>query len=208
MKVLIACEESQVVTIEMRNLGIDAFSCDILPCSGGFPKWHLQQDVSSLLNEKWTLIIAFPPCTYLTNASSVRLKVKGEINKERMEKAKQAKEFFMKFINADCKYIAVENPVPGGIHELPKYSQIIQPYEFGHAYSKKTCLWLKNLPDLVPTKIIKKHEPYINGGYKDKNGKYRQFKGRNERDSKTRSKTFPGIAKAMAEQWISFIKSR
>lgn len=201
MKILVACEESQAVTIELRKLGHEAYSCDIEPCSGGHPEWHLQVDALELLKMRWDMIIAFPPCTYMTNAGAVRMRVKGEIVEERYEKAMQAKEFFMRFYNADCKKIAIENPTPMKIVGLPPYTQAIQPYQFGHPYSKRTCLWLKNLPLLIPTKIMKYHEPYINGGCKDAHGNYRRFQGRKERDPKIRSKTFNGIAKAMAEQW-------
>lgn len=201
MKILVACEESQAVTIEFRKLGHEAYSCDIEPCSGGHPEWHLQVDALELLKMYWDMIIAFPPCTYMTNAGAVRMRVKGEIVEERYEKAMQAKEFFMRFYNADCKKIAIENPTPMKIVGLPPYTQAIQPYQFGHPYSKRTCLWLKNLPLLIPTKIMKYHEPYVNGGCKDVHGNYRRFQGRKERDPRIRSKTFPGIAKAMAEQW-------
>lgn len=201
MKILVACEESQAVTIELRKLGHEAYSCDIIKCSGGHPEWHLQVDALELLKIKWDMIIAFPPCTYLTNAGAVRMRVKGEIVSERYKKAMEAKEFFMKFLNTDCPRIAVENPTPMKLAGLPPYSQVIQPYQFGHPYSKRTCLWLKGLPPLMATDIVEYHEPYINGGCKDAHGNYRKFQGRNERDQKTRSTTFPGIAKAMAEQW-------
>ena len=201
MKVLVACEESQAVTKELRKLGHEAYSCDIIPCSGGHPEWHIQVDARELLKMKWDMIIAHPPCTYLTNAGAVRTRVKGEIQPERYAKAMEAKSFFMQFYNADCPRIAVENPTPMKIVGLPPYTQAIQPYQFGHHYSKRTCLWLKGLPKLVPTEIIDRHEPYVNGGFKDAHGNYLKFQGRKERDQLTRSKTFPGIAKAMAEQW-------
>jgi hypothetical protein len=202
MKILIACEESQAVTIEFRKLGHEAYSCDIEPCSGGHPEWHLQQDVTELLKETWDMIIAFPPCTYLTNAGAVRLRIKGIIQEDRMKKAIEAKEFFMQFYNSDCEKVCIENPTPGKIHQLPTYSQAIQPWMFGHPYTKRTCLWLRNLPKLEPTSVITEGvTPYVNGGCKDGNGNYRRYQGRNERDPKTRSKTFPGIAKAMAQQW-------
>ena len=201
MKVLVACEESQAVTKELRKLGHEAYSCDIIPCSGGHPEWHIQVDARELLKMKWDMIIAHPPCTYLTNAGAVRMRVKGEIQPERYAKAMEAKSFFMQFYNADCPRIAVENPTPMKIVGLPPYTQAIQPYQFGHHYSKRTCLWLKGLPKLVPTEIIDRHEPYVNGGCKDAHGNYRKFQGRKDRDPLTRSKTFPGIAKAMAEQW-------
>lgn len=201
MKVLVACEESQAVTIELRRLGHEAYSCDIQECSGGHPEWHIKGDALELLKMKWDMIIAHPPCTYLTNAGAVRMRVNGEIQEERYAKAMEAKEFFLRFLNADCERIAVENPTPMKLVGLPEYTQAIQPYWFGHPYSKRTCLWLKGLPPLVPTQILEHHEPYVNGGCKDAHGNYRRFQGRKERDQKTRSKTFPGIARAMAMQW-------
>lgn len=217
MKVLVACEESQRVCIEFRKLGHEAYSCDIIDCSGDHPEWHIKRDVLEILNGhcnfmttdgaehsifgRWDMVIAFPPCTYITNAGAVRMRVKGEIVKERYEKALLAKEFFLKMLHADCDRVAVENPTPMKLIGLPQYSQVIQPYQFGHAYSKRTCLWLKGLPALRPTKIMDHHEPYVNGGFKDKNGIYKKFQGRRERDPKERSKTFEGIARAMAAQW-------
>ena len=161
----------------------------------------MQVDALEMLKLPWDMIIAHPPCTYLTNAGAVRMRVKGEIVPERYEKAMEAKEFFMRFLEADCPRIAVENPTPMKLVGLPPYTQAIQPYEFGHPYSKRTCLWLKGLPPLKPTEIVENHVPFVNGGCKDANGNYRRFQGRKERDAKTRSKTFPGIAQAMAEQW-------
>ena len=203
---MIACEESQAVCKAFRARGFEAYSCDIQECSGGCPEWHLQVDALELLKMRWDLIIAHPPCTYITNAGAVRMRVKGEIQQERFEKAMEAKAFFLRFLNADCEHIAIENPVPMKLIGLPPYTQIIQPWQFGHAYTKKTCLWLKNLPSLVPTNIIREGvQPYVNGGCKDAHGNYRRFQGRKERDPKTRAKTFPGIAEAMAEQWGNFI---
>lgn len=217
MRVLVACEESQEVCKAFRAKGHEAYSCDVQECSGGHPEWHIQGDVLPLINGscefttmdghthtldgEWDLLIAFPPCTYLTNASAVRMRVKGEIQPERWAKAMEGKAFFLSFWNAKCQRIAIENPVPLRMVGLPPYAQIIQPYEHGHPYSKRTCLWLKGLPNLVPTDLLTHHEPYVNGGCKDAHGNYRRFQGRKERDPKTRSKTFPGIAKAMAEQW-------
>lgn len=149
------------------------------------------------------MIIGFPPCTYLTNASAVRMRVNGELQTDRYEKAMKARDFFLSILNADCDKIAIENPVPLKLVNLPPYSQIIQPWMFGEKYSKRTCLWLKGLPKLV-CPITKKPDdvtPYINGGYKNKDGIYKRFPGRNERDQKQRSKTFPSVGKAMAEQW-------
>lgn len=218
MKVLVACEESQAVCLAFRELGYEAYSCDIQECSGGHPEWHIQGDVLPLLNGncefetldgqnhtingKWDLIIAHPPCTYITNAGAVRMRVKGHIVPERYQKAMEAKAFFMRFWNADCSHICIENPTPMKLICLPPYTQAIQPWQHGHPYTKRTCLWLRGLPPLEPTSIITEGvQPYVNGGFKDAHGNYRRFQGRGERDPKIRSKTFPGIAKAMAEQW-------
>ena len=201
MRVLIACEESQAVCIEMRRLGHEAYSCDLQPCSGGHPEWHLQCDALELLKMRWDLIVAHPPCTYMANSGAVRMRVGGVIQTERFEKAMKAREFFMRFYECDCPRVAIENPTPMKLIGLPQYDQVIQPYEYGHPYSKRTCLWLKGLPPLMPTDLMAFHEPYVNGGCKDAHGNYRRFQGRKERDAKTRSKTFPGIARAMAEQW-------
>lgn len=195
MKVLVACEESQRVCIEFRRLGHEAYSCDIESCSGGHPEWHLQQDVTELLKIKWDLIIAHPPCTYLSNAGARHLWKGHKLNQERYEKGLSAKEFFMKLWNVDCPRIAIENPIPSRVYGLPKYTQIIQPYEYGHPYSKKTCLWLKGLPKLKPTDVVpesKRQSTKVAGNWFNKGGKDRQ---------KNRAKTFQGIAKAMAEQW-------
>ena len=196
-KILIACEESQRVTIEFRKLGHEAYSCDIEPCSGGYPEWHFQQDVTPLLQQNWDLIIAFPPCTFLSNAGAVHLYPKGILNEQRYQKGLLAKEFFMQFYDSQCKRIAIENPTPSKIFDLPKPSQIIQPYYFGHDTTKRTLLWLKGLPELKPTKMV---EPITNtkiaGNWYNAGGKERQ---------KNRSKTFEGIAKAMAEQWSKFL---
>lgn len=201
MKVLVACEESQAVTIELRKLGHEAYSCDIEPCSGGHSEWHLQQDVIPLLDENWDMIIAFPPCTYLSNAGACRLyPKKGVLNVERYNKGLEAKEFFLKILNANCPRIAVENPVSSKIFEMPPHSQEIQPYMFGHPYTKKTRLWLKGLPNLMPTDVVEPIAPYCPAGTGRKNrDKYGAAK-RGE-DAKNRAKTFQGVAKAMAEQW-------
>ena len=214
MKVLVACEESQRVCIEFRKLGHEAYSCDIEPCSGGHPEWHIKSDVirlingycifttmdgkNHLINDTWDLIIAHPPCTYLSNAGARFLYPKGVLNEDRLKLGLAAKEFFMKIYNADCKMIAIENPIPSRVYGLPKYTQTIQPYEFGHPYQKKTCLWLKGLKPLLPTEVLpkeKRQSTKIAGNWFNKGGKERQ---------KNRSKTFLGIAKAMAEQWGNF----
>ena len=193
MKILVACEESQRVCIELRKLGHEAYSCDILPCSGGRPEWHLQQDVLPLLNEKWDMIIAFPPCTYLSNAGARHLFPGGKLNEERYKKGLLAKELFMSIYNANCSKIAIENPTPSKIYGLPEKTQVIQPWQFGHPYSKRTQLWLKGLPKLIPSNIVEVESSCRKAGnWFNKGGKDRQI---------NRSKTFLGIAKAMADQW-------
>lgn len=178
MRVLVACEESQEVCKAFRELGHEAYSCDIQDCSGGHPEWHLKQDVLPLLNEEWDLIIAHPPCTYLSNAGARHLYPHGLLNMERYEKGLEAKEFFMKFLNCKCKKVCVENPLPSKIFRLPDYSQIIQPYEFGHPYKKKTLLWLKNLPPLKPTCIVEcPQSTKVAGNWFNTGGKDRQKTG-------------------------------
>lgn len=202
MRILVACEESQAVTIELRRLGHEAYSCDIQECSGGHPEWHLRVDALELLKLRWDMIIAHPPCTYLTNAGARWLYSGGVLNEERFQKGLQAKMFFMAFFNANCPRIAIENPVPSSVFDMPSPSQTIQPYEYGHPYSKKTYLWLKGLPPLIPTQIIREHVPFVTSGTYSKTHDPR-YKGASRRGgaAKMRSKTFPGIARAMAEQW-------
>lgn len=154
MKILVACEESQAVTIEMRKLGHEAYSCDVIPCSGGHPEWHLQVDALELLKMRWDMIIAHPPCTFLSNAGARHLWKGHELQTDRFNKGLAAKKFFLQFLYADCPRIAVENPVPSRVFGLPPYTQIVQPWQFGHPYTKRTCLWLKGLPPLQPTKIV------------------------------------------------------
>lgn len=197
MKILVACEESQAVTKELRLLGHEAYSCDIEPCSGGRPEWHLQVDALELLKMQWDMILAFPPCTYLSNAGAKHLFRGGQLNQERYQKGLEAKAFFLRFLNADCPKIAVENPVSSRIYQMPPHSQEIQPWQFGHHVQKKTRLWLKGLPPLIPTEIV---EPgcgcHESGTWFMKGGKDRQ---------KNRAKTFPGVARAMAEQWAGSV---
>ena len=225
MNVLVACEESQRVCTAFREKGHNAFSCDILPCSGGHPEWHIQGDVLAVLNKKhipfsgdgvefqtadgkyhfcvggWDLIIAHPPCTYMSKAGArFMYPVTRQINPDRLEKAMQAKEFFMQFYNSDCDRICIENPTPLKVVGLPKESQVIQPYMFGDPYSKRTLLWLKGLPELKPTNILEDFVPYLpsnTGGFSRGKGGSRGV----AHNAKDASKTFWGIARAMADQW-------
>ena len=162
IKVLVACEESQTVCKAFRELGYEAYSCDIQDCSGGQPEWHLKQDVLPLLHQHWDLIIAHPPCTYMSKAGARWMyPTAGNLSEERYKLSQQAKDFFMEFYNCDCEHIAIENPVPLKVVGLPKPTQSIQPYEFGEPYSKKTLLWLKGLPLLKPTQILTRHTPWM-----------------------------------------------
>lgn len=222
MRILLACEESQAVCIEMRKLGHEAFSCDLEPCSGGHPEWHLQQDVTELLKQKWDMIIAFPPCTYLTNANSYMSRGCSKYTKEEaVVLRKNAVDFFMLFVNADCDKIAIENPIGVMNKYYRKPDQVIQPYFFGHPESKSTCLWLKGLPLLKSTEIAEFTHYRCKCGnvFEEKYGKYgccgsaSKIRWKNQSptgqnnippgidQAKIRSKTYPGIAKAMAEQW-------
>jgi len=204
VRVLLACEESQAVTIEMRKRGHEAYSCDLLPCSGGHPEWHLQKDVKEVLKEKWDMIIAFPPCTYLTVTGNRWFNVEryGEKAIQRAKDREEAIKFFMLFVNADCDKIAIENPVGVMSTRWRKPDQIIQPYQFGDPFEKKTCLWLKGLDKLQNTNVLEKPErKYFKSG-KSMPGWYAEaWKLPKEERSTLRSKTFPGIAAAMAEQW-------
>lgn len=218
MKILIACEESQTVCKAFREKGHEAYSCDILPCSGGHPEWHIQGDVLEQLDKGWDMMIAHPPCTYLSNAGARFLFPKGKLNEERYKKGLEAKKFFMTLLNCDIPKICVENPVSSKIYELPKFSQEIQPYHFGHPYTKKTRLWIKGLPLLEHTYIIEPASAWIssNTGGKKRGQKYQVVntliestkvsgnwfnKGGTKERQMARSKTFPGIAEAMAKQW-------
>lgn len=207
MKILVACEESQAVTIELRNLGHEAYSCDIEPCSGGHPEWHIRWDALSLINGncsfmscdgtlhhidgKWDILIAHPPCTHLA-VSGARWFKEGVKPRHLQD---EAADFFMAFINADCDRIAVENPVCIMSTRYRKPTQIINPFQFGHPEQKKTCLWLKGLPPLKETNNV--YDYMMTLPVKERTRIWQLGSGH----SKERSKTFPGIAKAMAEQW-------
>ena len=201
MKVLVACEESQAVTKELRRLGHEAYSCDILPCSGGHPEWHLQLDAIELLKMKWDMIIAFPPCTYLSNAGARHLYKGGQLNEERYKKGLEAKEFFMQFVNADCDRIVIENP--GGImstlYRKPDFTY--NPYDFeGETECKKTCIWtIGDIKPLTPTQNLPK-ELRTQGIWKA-NFDGKQYAWNDPEVAKLRSRTPAGVAKAMAEQW-------
>lgn len=208
MKILVACEESQRVCIAFRDKGHEAYSCDLELCSGGHPEWHIWADVLPLLNgnctfrtcdgqkhivERWDMIIAFPPCTYITKCGASSLRKGGTLDIARYNRGLQAAQFFMTIYNADCDRICIENPVPMKCFNLPEQNQVIQPYYFGEPVSKKTYLWLKGLPLLCPTNIVEPIYTFTNYPlFTNSNGKYRQ---------KNRSKTLVGVANAMALSW-------
>ena len=223
MKILVACEESQAVTTELRKLGHEAFSCDLIECSGGHPEWHVKGDALALINGNctfqtmdgvthtvtgsWDMLIAHPPCTYLSNAGARWLYAGKKLNEERYAQGLEAKAFFMAFLTADCPRIAVENQIPSSVYALPSYTQIVQPYEYGHPWSKKTCLWLKGLEPLKPTDIVEDHRPFCSSGsYSGTHDPRYKGASRKGGSAKSRSKTFTGIAKAMAEQWTGEAK--
>ena len=203
MKVLVACEESQAVCKEFRNIGHEAYSCDIIPCSGGHPEWHLQQDVIPLLKEKWDMIIAFPPCTYLTVTGNRWFNIDryGEKAIQRHKDRKEAIDFFMAFANADCDRIAIENPVGIMSSQWRKPDQYIEPYMFGDPEKKKTGLWIKGLPLLKPTNIVEPVIIHCKSGANEPRWHMETMHLPKEERSRVRSQTFPGIAEAMASQW-------
>jgi len=184
LRVLVACEESQVVTIAFRELGHEAYSCDLEPCSGGFPEWHYQMDITIPLMQKWDMIIAFPPCTHLAVSGARWFPEKRADGRQQ-----EGINLFMLFADLDCEKVAIENPIGIMSTLYRKPDQIIQPWMFGHGETKATCLWLRGLPKLKPTCIVKGRDQRI--------WKLLPTEDR----AKLRSKTFIGIAKAMAEQW-------
>ena len=227
MNVLVACEESQRVCMAFRERGHEAYSCDIQECSGGHPEWHIKGDVLPIINgyktptdifitqdgfahyvpKKWDLIIAHPPCTDLAVSGARHFARKQADGTQQKSIA-----FFMEFVKADCEKVAIENPICIMSTHYRKPDQIIQPYQFGHHARKSTCLWLKGLPNLIPTNIVDPGEIDKNGFSRgasldyaiDENGKILAWN--DPRTAKLRSKTFPGIAKAMAEQWAGQCK--
>lgn len=246
MRILVACEESQVVCKAFREKGHEAYSCDIQECSGGHPEWHIQGDVLKVLNPrhekllttgtptgvpqkecvvkewqgitfrtmdgkwhiidgKWDLIIAHPPCTYMSKAGARWMFAGGVINQDRLEKAMEAKQFFLEIWNCDCEKVIIENPTPLKIVGLPVPTQVIQPYKFDpegqHPYSKRTCLWERGVEPLKETtpnaKPIATWMPSNTGGFSRGQGGGRGI----AHDQKTASRTFSGVGNAMAEQW-------
>ena len=215
MKVLVACEESQEVCKAFRAKGHEAYSCDIQEPSGGHPEWHILGDALKAIEGgqivtmdgvahdvgKWDLLIAHPPCTYLSNAGARHLWKGHQLQANRVMLGIQGRDLFMRFWWADIPRICVENPVPSRVFCLPEYTQSIQPYQFGHPYTKKTCLWLKGLPPLIPVDIVEPVATWCpSGSYSHKHDVKNKGMFTTDR-AKNRAKTFPGIAKAMAEQW-------
>jgi len=208
LKILVACEESQAVTKHLRALGHEAFSCDILPCSGGHPEWHYQQDVFEVIEKGWDMMIAFPPCTHLASSGARHFKQKIADGRQQ-----QGIDFFMKLVNVDIDRIAIENPIGVMSTKYRKPDQIIQPYQFGDKAQKSTCLWLKNLPKLESTDVVDKGEFFEFISKKGIKKRMPMWYYKALQDAKTpqqrstlRSKTFDGIARAMATQWTSDVK--
>lgn len=195
MKILVACEESQAVCIAFRERGHEAYSCDILDCSGGHPEWHIQDDVLKHLNDGWDMMIAFPPCTHLAVSGARHFEQKRKDGRQQ-----EGIDFFMALINAPIPRIAVENPVGIMSSHYRRPDQIIQPWQFGDSAQKTTCLWLKNIPPLLPTQIVSKGE-FTTFKSGKKHPKWYADAFISGKHGNLRSKTFPGIAKAMAEQW-------
>lgn len=189
MRVLVACEESQAVTIEMRRLGHEAYSCDIQKCAGGHPEWHIQVDALELLKMRWDMVLAFPPCTHLAVSGARYFAEKRKDGRQQT-----AIDFFMRFADCDCPHVAIENPVGIMSTYYRKPDQIIQPWQFGHGETKATCLWLKGLPPLQPTNIVDGREQRV----------WRMPPGPDR--AKMRARTYTGIARAMAEQWAGQAK--
>lgn len=215
MRVLIACEESQTECMAFRALGHEAYSCDIQEPSGGHPEWHILGDALEAMRggqittmdgqtrdiPGWDLMIAHPPCTYLSNAGARHLWKGHQLQADRVIQGIKARDFFMAFYNADVPKVAIENPIPSKVFAMPAYTQIVHPWQFGHPYTKRTCLWLKALPTLEPTEIVEPKATWCpSGSYSHKHGAEKKGMFTTDR-AKNRSKSFPGIARAMAEQW-------
>lgn len=208
MKVLVACEESQEVCKAFRERGHEAYSCDLQECSGGHPEWHIREDALRVISRGWDLIIAHPPCTFLSNLGAKHLFLGTErirrqndvfrlMNEDRVRNGIRARDFFLSMLNAPCERGAVENPTPSSVWQMPNETQVVQPWMFGDPYKKRTCLWLRGLPPLESTDVVEPTALWVDGGHAE----HTKMKTFGFRDPKTRSKTFPGIARAMAEQW-------
>lgn len=217
LKVLVACEESQAVCKEFRRLGHEAYSCDIIECSGGHPEWHIMQDVLPLVNGRcqfktmdgvthsiegrWNMIIAFVPCTKTSHAGARHLYKGGILNIPRYYEGLCGKALFLAVWAADCDKVIIENPTPSKVFDYPKPTQVIQPFQFGHPFTKKTLLWERGVQPLVPTNIVEPERTWCpSGSYSGKHGDKHRGMFTTDR-ARNRSKTFPGIARAMAEQW-------
>lgn len=193
MKILVACEESQVVTENLRKLGHEAYSCDLLDCSGGHPEWHIRGDVLPLLEQPWDMVLAFPPCTHLASSGARWFEQKRADGRQR-----QAISFFLEFTTLDhVPLVAIENPIGIMSSKYRKPDQIIQPWMFGHPETKATCLWLKGLKPLVPTDNVREEMETLPTSQKHRV----HYLPPGPERSILRSKTYSGIAKAMAEQW-------
>jgi len=215
MRILVACEESQAITKALREYGHDAYSCDLLPCSGGNPEWHIQGDaIKEAYSGKYDMMIAHPPCTYLAVSGARWMYNKdGSINQERLANQNEALAFVQKLMDAPIKYIAIENPVSVISSKIRKPEQIVQPWMFGDSATKTTCLWLKNLPKLEATKIVPKGE--FKEWVDSKTGKTKRQalwyfdawnNAKSDAERRTlRSKTFKGMANAIANQWGSWL---
>jgi hypothetical protein len=202
MRIIVGCEESQIITQAFRDLGHEAYSCDLKPCSGNLPQYHFQEDIFEVLKrEKFDLGIFHPPCTYLTISANKWYKDQPKrksgvlVGAERRQAREEAVEFFMKFVNADCPHITIENPIGIMSTRYRKPDQVIQPWMFGHGETKATCLWLKNLPPLKPTNIVSGREQKI----------FKMSPSNNR--AELRSKTYHGIAIGIAEQWSEYLNS-
>lgn len=195
MKILVACEESQVVTKAFRELGHEAFSCDIIDTSGNNPEWHLKEDVIPLLNAEWDMILAFPPCTHLASSGAAWFAQKRADGRQQ-----QGIDFFMKFTELKCPLVAIENPIGIMSTQYRKPDQIIHPYMFGHMEQKSTCLWLKGLPKLTETNNVKEAMMLL----PKKERERLHYLAPSEDRARIRSRTFDGIALAMATQWSEF----
>lgn len=214
LNVLVACEESQTICLAFRELGHNSFSCDLQDCSGGYPQFHIKGDCLPIINgycrfytsdgedhyihSSWDLLIAHPPCTYLSNSAAQILYKDHTLNIDRLKLGIEASHFFYAFYYSNSKHICIENPVPGTIFCLPQYNQIIDPSYFGHNFKKRTCLWLKNLPPLFADNFCSDPQAALSSSWFNKSSGFER--------QKNRSKTFPGIAKAMAKQWTSYLE--